>query len=33
LAEAVFKAFGKAVSEALTVDPKIVGVLSTKGVL
>jgi len=33
IAEALFKAFGKALSEALTYDPRIKGVLSTKGCL
>ncbi|RLA94046.1 MAG: imidazoleglycerol-phosphate dehydratase HisB [Deltaproteobacteria bacterium] len=31
--EAVFKAFGRAICEAVTLDPRIQGVLSTKGVL
>lgn len=31
IAEAAFKAFGKALKEALTVDDRIKGVLSTKG--
>ncbi len=31
--EAAFKAFAKALDEAVTVDPRISGVLSTKGVL
>ena len=31
--EAVFKALGRAMGEALTVDPRIQGVLSTKGIL
>lgn len=33
MAEAVFKAFGKALDEAKTMDPRIKGVHSTKGVL
>jgi len=33
LIEAVFKAFGRAMCEAITIDPRIQGVLSTKGVL
>ena len=33
IAEALFKAFGKALSEALTYDQRIKGVLSTKGCL
>ena len=31
--EAIFKAFAKALSEAITIDPRIDGVLSTKGTL
>ncbi|MGE4564587.1 MAG: imidazoleglycerol-phosphate dehydratase HisB [Victivallaceae bacterium] len=31
--EAIFKAFAKALDQAVTVDPRIEGVLSTKGVL
>lgn len=31
--EAIFKAFGRALSEAVTSDPRIQGVMSTKGVL
>ena len=31
--EAVYKAFGRALNEAATVDPRISGVLSTKGIL
>ncbi|MDA8441965.1 MAG: imidazoleglycerol-phosphate dehydratase HisB [Peptococcaceae bacterium] len=31
--EAIFKALGRALREALTVDPKLKGVLSTKGML
>lgn len=31
--EAIFKAFGKALCEAVSFDPRIKGVLSTKGVL
>lgn len=33
IAEAMFKAFGKALDEATTIDPRIKGVQSTKGVL
>lgn len=33
MAEAMFKAFGKALDEATTVDPRITGILSTKGSL
>jgi imidazoleglycerol-phosphate dehydratase len=33
MVEALFKAFGKALSEALTYDARIKGVLSTKGFL
>ena len=33
MVEALFKAFGKALSEALTYDERIKGVLSTKGLL
>ena len=33
MVEALFKAFGKALSEALTYDERIKGVLSTKGCL
>jgi imidazoleglycerol-phosphate dehydratase len=32
-AEAIFKAFGRALKEAMTIDEKIKGVMSTKGVL
>jgi imidazoleglycerol-phosphate dehydratase len=32
VAEAIFKAFGRALDRATTVDPRIVGVLSTKGI-
>jgi imidazoleglycerol-phosphate dehydratase len=31
--EAIFKAFAKALSEAVMIDPRIQGVLSTKGVI
>ena len=31
--EAVFKAFGRALKEAVTIDPRVKGILSTKGVL
>jgi imidazoleglycerol-phosphate dehydratase len=31
--EAIFKAFGRALREAVTKDERIKGVLSTKGVL
>jgi imidazoleglycerol-phosphate dehydratase len=31
--EAVFKAFGRALAQAMRVDPRVQGVLSTKGVL
>ena len=31
--EAVFKAFGRALCEAVTIDPRIQGVMSTKGLL
>lgn len=33
IAEAMFKAFGRALDEATQIDPRIEGVLSTKGVL
>lgn len=33
IAEAIFKAFGRALDEATRVDERIVGVMSTKGVL
>ncbi len=33
LAEAIYKAFGKALDEATTVDPRVTDVLSTKGTL
>ncbi len=31
--EAVFKAFGRALKEAVTIDPRVKGILSTKGIL
>ena len=31
--EAAFKAFGKALAEAMRLDPRVEGVHSTKGVL
>lgn len=31
--EAVFKAFGRALKEAVSIDPRIKGVMSTKGIL
>ncbi|MCU6761263.1 imidazoleglycerol-phosphate dehydratase HisB [Brotonthovivens ammoniilytica] len=33
IAEAIFKAFGKALDEAVSYDPRIEGILSTKGSL
>ena len=33
IVEALYKAFGKALSEALTYDERIKGVMSTKGLL
>jgi imidazoleglycerol-phosphate dehydratase len=33
VAEAIFKAFAKALDQAVAVDPRVVGVLSTKGTL
>lgn len=33
MAEAMFKSFARALDEAVTVDPRIVGILSTKGSL
>jgi imidazoleglycerol-phosphate dehydratase len=33
ITEAIFKAFAKALGEAATIDPRIVGVLSTKGMI
>ena len=33
MAEAMFKAFARALDEAVTVDPRIQGILSTKGSL
>ncbi|MCL2461292.1 MAG: imidazoleglycerol-phosphate dehydratase HisB [Defluviitaleaceae bacterium] len=33
MAEAIFKAFGQAIEQAVTVDPRIVGARSTKGIL
>ena len=33
IAEAIFKAFGRALAEAARLNPRIIGVLSTKGVL
>lgn len=33
MAEAIFKAFGRALAEAIMVDPRINGVMSTKGML
>lgn len=33
IAEGIFKAFGRAMDEATTLDPRIKGVLSTKGML
>ena len=33
MAEAMFKAFGRALDEATTVDPRIIGQLSSKGTL
>ena len=33
LAEAIFKAFGRALDMAMTIDERIEGVLSTKGML
>lgn len=32
-AEAIFKAFGRALSQAIEIDPKVQGVLSTKGTI
>jgi len=31
MAEAIFKAFSKAIDQAVTVDPRVEGVPSTKG--
>ena len=31
--EAIFKAFAKAMSEAVSIDPRVEGVLSTKGIM
>lgn len=31
--EAVFKAFGRALKDAVTIDPRIKGIMSTKGIL
>jgi imidazoleglycerol-phosphate dehydratase len=31
--EAVFKGFGKALGQAVTLDPRVPGIPSTKGVL
>jgi imidazoleglycerol-phosphate dehydratase len=33
MAEAIFKAFGRALDEAVSIDPRIEGTLSTKGTL
>ena len=33
MSEAMFKAFAKALDEAVTIDPRITDVLSTKGTL
>ena len=33
IAEAVFKAFGRALNQAVTIDPRIEGVMSSKGML
>jgi len=33
IAEAMFKAFGRAVAQAISIDPRVVGVMSTKGKL
>jgi imidazoleglycerol-phosphate dehydratase len=33
IAEAIFKAFGRALDKATALDPRVVGVLSTKGIL
>ncbi|MCR5162046.1 MAG: imidazoleglycerol-phosphate dehydratase, partial [Lachnospiraceae bacterium] len=33
MAEALFKAFGKALDQAVTIDPRITGIPSTKGAL
>jgi imidazoleglycerol-phosphate dehydratase len=33
ITEAIFKSFAKALSEAITIDPRVEGVLSTKGVI
>jgi imidazoleglycerol-phosphate dehydratase len=33
IAEAVYKSFGRALDEATSLDPRISGVLSTKGIL
>jgi len=33
MAEAAFKAFGRALKDAVTIDPTILGVLSSKGIL
>ena len=32
-AEALFKAFARALDEAVTIDPRIEGVMSTKGTI
>lgn len=33
MSEALFKAFGRALEDAVRIDPRILGVLSTKGIL